>query len=275
MRLTNGPNVYEVGEQVAAAQDYNLYLCTVGEGEEVRQCLLQVAKTAEQNGSLDRAAFILRELARRAEELEVEFAKTQTDPDSRLNLHLGFPELVDSFVCHEQGGRRINILAFRNVAEVGRMVPLINITEKDGLRVDLRTSAWILGKLLKLLVFTHGEGFAIGQLAGNNILIESEQHYVLLFDWSGTHTYTEAIPAEVRSQEISAVAKAVIAALGGDPETGDIPNGDGVEFDRYTAFVARLARGDERSAERAHKDHYEILDGLWPREYYPFTAHPL
>ncbi|OGI26166.1 MAG: hypothetical protein A3J76_01820 [Candidatus Moranbacteria bacterium RBG_13_45_13] len=273
MEIRNGEDVYFVGKQVADAGVYRLYLCIQGETE--RQCLLQIASAVENNSGLDRAAYILGELKQRSEEIEEEYGRVKKDPKDLLNYHLGFPELVDSFICHQQGGRRMNILAFRHVEDASRMIPLTNITFKDRLRVDLRTSVWIMGKLLKLFVFTHGEGFSVGLATGNNILIEPDQHYVLFFDWSGAKIHSSVLPVEIRRQEISQAAQAVITVLGGKPETGAIPDDGDEAFGRYADFLHRLARGSESNAERAHFQFYQLVDSLWKRGYYPFTTKPL
>lgn len=268
--IRNGSHVYEVGKKVAETDTHRLYLCAQdGTG---RQCLLQIATAVEHNGGLQRAAYILTELQRRADELEKEYARVKTDPNVLLNYGLGFPELIESFAYHEQGGRWINIVAFKNVEEINRLVPLVNITDKDRMRVDLRTSAWIMGKLLKLLVFIHSEGISAGLLSGSNILIEPDQHYVLIFDWSAARVYPEAVPMKIQRQEISQAAQAVIAVLGGDFKTGVFPDDGEEAFDRFTEHVLRLARGSESNAERAHANFYKLVDLLWKREYYPFTT---
>lgn len=273
MNLESGSHRYEVGNLVASADGYRLYLC---EQECTgRQCLLQIAAAVENNGELDRAAYVLAELKGRSDETEAEYARVKTDPRAMLNYDLAFPELVDSFICQQQGGRRINVLAFRNVEKVNAIVPLIGVTARDGLRVDLRTSAWIMGKLLKLLVFAHSGGYAIGNVAGGNILIDPDQHYVLIFDWSAATTYPGEIPDDVCCEEISLAARAVITVLGGDAETGSFLDDGDAGFARYTEHLAALARGSERSAQRAHERFYELVDELWEREFYPFTTCPL
>lgn len=270
MIIKSPTNQYNVGKQVGNTSKYRLYLCNE-KGTE-HQCLLQIAADATLNGELERAAYILEELKRKSDELEVEYSTVKKDQEVFLNYDLGFPELMDSFICQEQGGRRINILAFRNVEDVSSMVPLINITAKDRQRVDLRTSAWIMGKLLKLLVFAHSQGISVGLLGGSNILIEPDEHYVLIFDWSVARTHSEAVPAETRREEISQAAQAVITVIGGNLETGVFP-GDGEKgFKPYTEHLLRLARGCESNAERAHKNFYELIDSLWKREFYPFTT---
>jgi len=274
MKVVSGGHLYQADDRVAAHTGrYNLHLCQLGEAG--KQGLLQIATAVEHNGVLDRAAYILVELKLRADELEKDYVKVRTRPDGVLNYDLGFPELVDSFVCEEQGGRRVNVLSFRNVDDPGNLVPLVNITGKDRRRVDLKTSAWIMGKLLKLLVFAHSEGITVGLLTGNNFLIEPDQHYVLIFDWSTATIGSLAIPEETMRAEISAVGKAVITVLGGDLETGVFTN-DGEEgFFQYTERLMRLAEGSDRDAKRAHERFYELVNGLWKPGFHPFTTFPL
>lgn len=266
--VRSNSHLYQVGERVAETGTYRLYLCCSEAG---RQCLLQVAVAAEHNGSLQRAAYVLKELERRAHELEEAYARVKADPKVMLRYELGFPELVDSFTSQEQGARHINILAFRNVEDVSKMVPLINITAKDRLRVDLRTSAWIMGRLLKLLAFAFAEGFSV-EATGSNVLIEPKQHYALVFDWSLAQIFPEVVPREMQCLQISKAAQAVVVVMGGDLETGIFPD---ESSKAYTDFVLKLARGGIRDAEQAHKEFYVLVDAIWERKYHPFTAEPL
>lgn len=273
MDVRNDSSLYSVGKMVAETETYRLYLSKYEETG--RQCLLQIATSVEHNGKLDRAVFIIKELSSRADSVEKEYAKVKTDPNQMLNYGLSLPEVIDSFVCEEQGKRRINILAFKNVENVSSMVPLINITTKDRLRVDLRTSVWIMGKLLKLLAFTQSEGISIGLVSGNNILIEPDQHYVLVFDWSEAQMHSGIISREIRSKEIVQAAQATIRVLGGDPETEFIPNDGDEKFAPYIDYLLQLARATESNTERAHASFYELVDTIWKREFYQFTTKPL
>ena len=273
MILDSGKNRYTIGKQVADADHYRLYLC-IQEGTG-RQCLLQVAKEIKENARLERGAYILGELKTKSDALEAEYALKVNDPLKMLCYDLGFPEVIESFICKEQGNRRINILAFRNVEEITNMVPLIGITQKDSLRVDLRTSAWIMGKALKLLGFSHDVGISVSYIQ-SNILIYPEQHYVLFFDWSGATIHRNSkVPEKLQRLEVSEAAKAVITALGGNYQTRMFPDDGDEAFDRYTGFILRLADGRINQAYEAHKQFYTLVDELWKREFYPFTSHPL
>lgn len=309
--VRNNDDEYEVLKKVAENNVYRMYLCE--HLQTGRECLLQIGLTDADNSRLERFAYILKELKSRAAELEKEFAKVKGDPKDMLNYGLGFPDLINSFIYTDRDGdRRVNVFVFNNIANAGDAVPLINITEKDSLRVDLKTSVWIMGKALKLLAFTQSEGFAIKLVSSDNILLDPEKHYVLFFDLMATQIYPDGVvPEEVCRQEIAKAAQAVIVVLGGDPETEYIPSddsgdriisedddkddegdseddddsetlffshaGDGQEKDvsRYTDYLLYLARGDESNAKRAHERFYEIVDSLWPRKFHPFTTLPL
>lgn len=272
MLIQNNDRRYQLGDQVATADKYRLYLCKQDGSEQ--QYLLQIAIEANHNGTLDRTAFFLRELKAEANRLEEEYAQIKTEANHFLNYDLGFPELIDSFVCTEQGGRRINILAFRGITDVKRMVPISNIVSKDHRRVDLHTSAWIMGKALKLLAFAHGMNVAIGRMHGSNILIEPEEHYVVLFDWSDARSYPD-IPSDARRTDISQAAKAIITLVGGDITTRRLPNDIPEELRPYTDMLFSLAGGSKYDAKVAHQLFYELIDRLWERKFYPFTTQPL
>lgn len=269
IEVVSGTNSYRIIKKVAEAKNYHLYLCIQVSTE--RQCLLQIASEIRHNGELQLGAYILKELENYANRLEDEYESVKTDSNVLLNYGLGFTELVDSFNCPEQGGRWVNILAFRNVKLVSRMVPVINVKEKDHQLINLRTSAWIMGKLLKVLAFAHSQGISVGLLTGNNILIEPDEHYVVIFDWLSSKMYPEEVPLEITRREISQAAMTVIDAAGGDLETGSFPDSDDHSLVSYTEHLFELARGKENSAERAHSEFYNLIDSLWKREFYPFT----
>ena len=274
MKLVSEDHSYVVGKLVAEASRYRLYLCT--QEDTGRELLLQIPTDATLNGLLDRSAFILRELKRQSDELEAEYAMIKEDPKNMLNYHLAFPEIVDSFVCEEQGGRRVNIYAFRNVEDVRNMIPLSNIIEIDRQRVDLKTSGWVMGKLLKLLTFAHSLGYTVGRISPANILIEPNQHYVLIFDWFDARTHPgEEIPTDETRDEIRYAAQAVINLLGGDLESRSFPNDNEEGFAEYTKHLLYLASGAMHSAKKAHQRFYDLIRPLWGRSFHPFTSFDL
>jgi hypothetical protein len=272
MQVRGALHTYEIRDLeqdlVRETDGYRLYLCKQ-EGEK-RDLLMQVAIDVANNAALDRSAFFLQQLAKDAEALEAEYA---IDHKGRLNYGLGFPEVVESFLLDaEQGGRRVNILAFRNVDDASRMKPLDNILTKDRRRVDPGTSAWIMGKALKTILFAHSRDYSVGLLDTVSILIEPGEHYVVLFDWSEAQAHADGVPADTCREDIKQAARSVIALMGGDHMTRTFP--DGVAS-AYTDYLLLLAGGGQSSAKAAHKDFYALCDTIWERKFYPFTSHPL
>jgi len=263
---------YIVGNAVGDGGWYRLYICQVVGTD--KQCLLQIAASPAHNGALERSSHILAMLKKQSDALEKEYA--DKGHKGVLNYDLCFPEVHETFISTEQGNRRVNILSFRNVPNIGDMVPLSNITAKSRRRVDLRTSAWIMGKTLKVLTFAHSLGIAIRLVNDSNILINPDQHYVVVFDWSQSFTHPDIVPAERRVEDISQAARAVITALGGGLDSRSfITDVTSPASGRYIDFLYSMARGMYRDAAAAHKRHYEIVDDLWERKFYPFTSLPL
>lgn len=286
MEIGYGSRRFVVGQEVGQTPKYNLYEVQeiVSGSVSGPECLLQIAVDLGQNGALDRAAFVLNHLKEKATETEKDYEAV--NPKGFLNYDLGFPKVVDSFICPDQGDRRINILAFRNVERVAQVAPLSNLWKKDLLRVDLRTSAWILGKILKMLTFAHCCcGISVGDLSGDNILIVpgpkqlpkkgEAAHYVILFDWADATIFQdEEVPMEVCRQEIIQASQSIVMALGGDSETGRIPDYGEDGYGPYSSFMRKLFFGGEINAEKGHREFYDLVRSLWKREFWPFTTFP-
>lgn len=275
MGLSNDGKTYLVdrADLKQETDSYRLYLCKEkGTG---KQYLLKIAVAMEDNAGLEREVYVLNLLARRAEELENAYSQEKADPESFLNYQIGIPAVVDSFILDDEDPRRVTILTFTGVEDLDKITSLSIIIEENKLRVDPKTSAWIMGKALKMLVFAHGEDVAVGAVDANNILIVPEEHYVVIFDWSGAQFNSGPIAPETMQREITEAARAVIDLLGGDLGTNVFPNDwneDANTFNRYTKHLLSLARGNESSAERAHKLFYQLIRSLWERKFHEFTA---
>ncbi len=247
---------YLVGKLIGETDQFRIYQCELPGGG---VGILKIAVSLAQNGLLDREAFILQTLREEAERCEEEYRKL--NPDKVLNYAIQFPNLVESFISPEQGGRRINIMNFVNVSDyIGKLVPIEQVITRVRARVDPRTSAWIMGKILKLLSFAHGQGISVGRITAENILLECEEHYVAFFDWSQAMVHMEnEVPAEVASKEISQAAKVVISLLGGNLDTGELPPDEQIKDDRYAQHLFALAQGEENDSFRAHGAFYDFI----------------
>jgi len=269
--LKSPTNSYEIVKELGRTGTFNLYLCETGG----RKYILKVALTVGHNGLLDREALMLRDMREEAARLETEYATVKTDTEKMLNYQLCFPYLVESFIAGSQGNRRINILGFNAVEDMSTLVPIRHVVTRDGVRVDPKTSAWMMGKLLKILVFAHSQGISVGAVTGDNVLIERDEHYVVLFDWTGAQVYAEEVPEREACREITQAARIIVFALGGDITLREFYEDEQDPDGKYVAYLFDLAAARVSDAQKAHEDFYTLVRSLWSREYWPFTSYPL
>lgn len=268
MILRHDTNQYTVDVLVAEAPTYRMYICQdVVSGQ---QGLLQISSDVAQNGGLERAAFVLKRLRQTSDLFEVEYAKR--GGEGLLSYERLFPQVRDSFISEEQGSRRCNVLTVSEVDDVHELSPLSWIPgSQPSQRIALPSSAWVMGRLLKLLAFAHGEGVAVRSLASNNILLEFKRHFVVVLDWSSSLTYPGEVPTDARKDDIANAAQAVFGSIGGDADTGDFPY-DGES--QYVDFIWRLVGRRESDAQKVHDEFYELVNDLWGRSFRPFRVLP-
>lgn len=261
-------NVYQLLEKVGDTPRFNLYLCLLPSG---RSGVLKIAATTEHNEALNNEVLVLRLLRARAEEVEA------GNKGPAYNYDVFFPTVVESFISNTQGDRRVSILGFAEVIEnATQLTPLTRLTKVEHVRVDPKTVAWIVGKLLKVLSFAHDQGIANRLVASSNVLIEREQHGVVLFDWTNAQLYPDGrVPTHVSAEEIAQAASLTFTILGGDPEKGVIPESEQLTDDRFVQFLHSLVRGHMSNALKAHGEFYELIYGLWPRGFHKFTTYSL
>lgn len=261
-------DVYEIGEVVAENARYRIRQCRNSSG---RELLFQVAIDAAQNQYLSRNAWFLTKLRKRSDDIDAKQIATGNRP---YNYRLGFPELIEDIIVESQGSRQLNILGFVGIDKLSKVIPLVKLW-KDSLRVDLRSSAWMMGKLLKIISFAHDNRIAVGDLSGNNVLIDPDQHYIIVFDWSQATIHEGNVPAKSIREEIKLAAQLIIKALGDDLEcarTNDLDLS-------YTNYLQYLATNGESDAVKAHKNFYNVVDSLcenpdstWELGFYNFVT---
>lgn len=256
MILSHGNDQYSVERQVAEAEIYRLYICK--DIKTKQPYLLQIAAEPDQNGNLDRAAFVLKELKQASDSYEEAYAKT--NPGKMLNFDRLFPKVVDSFVYPDQRNSRINILALKDVKDLNQLIPLSSLKIKDNLRLSLETSAWIMGRLLKLILFIHGQGISLRQFDASDVLIEPDNHYLIVFDWSKSLIHQDEVPLQNRFQDISNAARAIFLAIGGDINSGTYP----YDIDHeYPKFLWQLVCQNEGDAQEIHTQFYDLIHSLF------------
>ncbi|MFZ4648517.1 MAG: hypothetical protein ACOYMB_02640 [Patescibacteria group bacterium] len=267
-----GPSgqIYVVGKDFGGDGRYKLYSCHFGDHE---VCILKIAKKIAFNGLLDREAFLLKEMHKAALTLE-EFHQQNPENKYPLNCHFFFPELVETFISPEQGNSRISILNFghiaKNLSDLSRMSSL---TLEESIRVDPKTSSWILGRLLKLLTFTHDQHVLIGALNGDNILINREKHHVAILNWIDAKICSGEVSKELAAEEIVAVVREVLISLGANQKTGELLPDKQLSDKQYQEIIQLLLAGKIKNAVEAHQKFYELIRSLWPSAFHKFTSY--
>lgn len=268
MVLENNGRRYKVLDLRMETSKYRTYLCE--DVDSAKLCLLQIPVGVTGNGDSQRACFVLKILREAADEYQAQYELQ--GHQGQLNYNLLFPRLLDSFIATEQSSRMVNIVDF-TAAETSNLIPLSSVS-KASKRLELSTSAWIMGRLLKLLGFAHEQGIAVRALVGGNILIEPAEHLTLVFDWSSAMFYQSEVPMAVCKDDIASAAKTVLVAIGANTETGVYPYLLDDE-QRYIDFLWRLASRRESDAQKAHEQFYKLVEELWGRKFREFVALPL
>lgn len=271
--VITGKLPYQVHKQLAETESYRLYQVST-EGVET-PFVLKVAVDASLNGALDREAFLLNRMREHALKLEEEFGRLY--PGKCLNYQLAFPQVHESFVVADQGGRRVLVMEIKAVKELERLVPLSMIRMRDRVRVDLKTGAWMLGKSLKILAFAHDYGVSLGTISGDDIVVERESHLVMFFDWSHATRASGGgeLLKEIVHQEQYMLARETVLVLGGNPSTFTVPESVDDPDGQFQKFVLDLSRGKYASASDAHKNFYHMVEAMWGRKFHPYTSIPL
>jgi hypothetical protein len=113
--------------------------------------------------------------------------------------------------------------------------------------------------LLKVLDFVRRQGFVVGNVSADNILIETDLHGVFVLDFSNASS-------RFKNNEVAQAAQIVWNAAGGT-DTSSPPYDEGVmsreSYDKYIAFLSRILSGGDANA--IHKELYTLSDEIWPR----------
>jgi hypothetical protein len=267
-------NVFEILDLLGQNQDFEFY-GVVSENYPEQSLILKIVLDKTKNYILEREAFLLNEMSEAAERIDEGYV--QTHNGNKLNYQMGFPKLVESFISEEHDGHRILVIRLTMSNSLTEISPIDKIREIEKVRVDPKTSVWILGKLLKIVAFAHDQLFAtVGKLDAENIFIVKENHLITIFDWSKSIIHSSPLSQKTAMSELRQVVKTVILFLGGDPDTGNIPDHEQLEGGgiKYHELLKSLLTKDFESVYDAHRYFYEKVEEFWERKYHPFTTIP-
>ncbi len=158
---------------------------------------------------------------------------------------------------------------------MSELVPIGQWRARELVRLDPKSSAWIMGRLLKIFTLTHPMGVSVGKINGGNILVNPIEHHVVFFDWTRARQSDGPVSGRVAREEISQAARQVILALGGNPVTGELPSHEQLPDARYASLLTAFVDKEVDDAFTAGSKFYTLLDELWEKEFHPFTTHPI
>ncbi len=271
---TLGRTFYYERTPIAEGTDSVLYPCyELREDGSVRFLVLKVARGIPQNPSLELEAFVLRRIrAYKSIPQRRHFPSVQAE----LKLANGKLALIES---------RFAGITLEEV--------LKDPLHRGG--VDQKHAMWMLGKGLSALGLAHACGVVHGGLTPQHIMCRTD-HGLLICGWGGsvydpaetrkklTRDFGKFAAPEIKRRRLPGpwtdlyeLGLCIIWALGGDPETKEIPE----EVDEPLARILRLlVTEDERERPFSAWQFFEqerqpALTELrehhgWPRDFFPF-----
>lgn len=237
---------------LVATDVFNLYAALHMSGQ---LGLFKIAATPEMNGFVEEEIAVLQAMTAGSDAIDAESVKP-------FRFKAQFPQVT---AVINAGERRAFFIGFdQSIATYKQFAPLPKLL--DGQRVDLQTTVWILGKLLRLLAFAHRDAnYSCGSVRWSNILLEPDLHGVFVFDWS----YANKNPSlETRLEEVKQAGRIAWAAAGGDVDK-DPPHDPDImtieNYRRYLAFLQAVMTGTW-DAITAHGLLYDLANSIWPKE---------
>ena len=261
---------YVVNKVLARGSAHNVYLVTDEKDE--RWYMLKMSLDIPGNGRLDREVLILKDIEREVERIR---STAVSASGGALQYEKCFPRLRESFLFKEQGNRRINILEIPDTKSVESLVPIEQWRTRERVLIDPKSSAWLMGRLLKVFTLTHPIGISVGKINGGNILVNPEKHRAIFFDWTEAYQYDKYVPPEKVGEEISQAATQVFIALGGNLATGLLPSSDQLLDTQYAELLIEFMSGRERDPDKAAVRFYKLVREMWVEEFHPFTTIPM
>lgn len=253
MKSADDPSVLPLVE----TKTYRLYVTKLPTGQ---LGLMKISLTEEFNYILKKEINILESMQVMADDYDQSMIKSNNAPPY---YGATFPKVIEKM---DADGRVAVFLGYNECIEsYKQLMPLSIITEKE--RTDLKTAHWILGKLLKILVFFHnwGMNYAITAVNTSNVLIETDLHGVFVLDFS------EAIKKpgeEERINDIRLAAKLAWEIAGGTEESEpphDLSIMSKENYVKYVSFIRRLMNGETKGAYEEQMAIYELSDEIWPK----------
>lgn len=268
MRITGVKSNYELVRHLAKNQRLNYHICADSAGV---WKILAVAAALEQNSMLDRIEYILRRLEEISGKYEADYEEKFHD-GRKLHYNWLIPKVEEVLTPSQTNGRHVDVLSFPDL-DLEKTVVLTSIL-RENQRVDLRTSVWMMGRMLKLSGFLFENGIEVS-FSLDRFLLEPEKHRLILLDWTDAKIGEEISEAKV-CYHLKVMAEGILTLLGAEQKDGvwkyeyELQENE----ERYIRCLNRIYNGKfSMNAFDAHEKFYDIVDDIWGIKYHPFTAH--
>ncbi len=230
----------------------------------------------------------LRKMWRRGRAMEVSDDTRWTDENPGVNYLELFPIVVERLTWQDQWSEKLNrsVMILETVPDPEGLMTLEQIVQR-GYRVDLKTSAWIMSKLLKLVLFYRYHRLRLG-----GFLIGPVTHDLVYLDWSQSWASENAEVATMW-QNVREAAYITLTLLDARKDR----SGEAVKYiypyeathkeQEYVKLLSLMAtlndefRYQVRLTYDVHRIFYEAVEEAWGKEsrpeglrFYPFKTLP-
>lgn len=224
-----------------------------------------------------------RELWKRGERMErLPSVDGGSATNSSVRFDEFFPVVIERLVLQDQWGKLMNrqaaILEVRQA--YSQLMPLSLIVKK-GYRVDLKTSAWIMSKMLKLILF-----YRCHRLSVDGFLINPVGHDLVYLDWSKSWRSNLA-EVDALWSNVQRAAQIALQLLDARRDTSgreiryDYPYPIEPDEEEYLKVLNQMATlGDEfcwsiRLVYDIHRIFCGAVEKTWGMSFYPFMTYPI
>lgn len=246
-------NEIEILNLIGESSKFRVYL---GQRSD-EKVIVKVAKTFEDNQSLADDAKMFNSMKAFETHLQsiVEYSHQKAP-----GYNLLFADLLSSSMEPTQGDRRINIFTMPDV-ELDQLMPLTKLSSQ--MKIDARTSVWILGRFFKLYgmfeIMREAEGADACKypvFSENDYLISPGAHRLIYYNFSEEicDIYATDIVRRISSYMLSWI---------------DFDDTD--ENQQFKQLLEDFSKNGRKTSAEAHKDLYDLVRELWGISYYPFT----
>lgn len=272
LELHAGGQTFQALDRIAVGSFTTLYRCRSTAHPKAPEMILKVARDARTNPLLVNEAQVLRNLRER---------------DTRGEFAPFLPKIEASFELPESPARRANVLRMDEaIRSSDDLYTLAEVRAHYSQGLDARDMAWIWRRLLSVLGFVHSQRIVHGAVLPMHVLIEPNEHKLLLIDWCGAtsaagrtddrqatvfaggyHDWYKAQHAlrgaPSPGVDVGLGARSMIELLGGDPIHATFPASIDAGIQRHLMRCVRSGSSACQDAWKLLEDFDRLIEVLW------------